>query len=139
MESKILPKTSIEDIRPEIPVLKLHKCWGTSYSAKTCAKNTKINEVQVIEEVPCAEEKEASDQDSKISSHTPAEYYLIENIIGLSVVTEVNTHLPHYIEYCCNLINIQDSRMCKTKPAGESGITSVLLNDIEVKFNLDTL
>ncbi|MBW0528239.1 hypothetical protein O181_067954 [Austropuccinia psidii MF-1] len=42
-------------------------------------------------------------------------------------------------------MNIQDARLCKTKPAigkgytaGESCITSILMNDIESKVNLDT-
>ncbi|MBW0507874.1 hypothetical protein O181_047589 [Austropuccinia psidii MF-1] len=43
------------------------------------------------------------------------------------------------------MINIQDARMCKTKPArgkgytaGASCITSILMNDIEAKVNLNT-
>ena len=73
------------------------------------------------------------------------EDYPIENITAFFEVTEVHTHLPQYSEDCCNLINIQDARMCKTKPAkgkgytaGTSCITSILMNDIEAKVNLDT-
>ncbi|MBW0504212.1 hypothetical protein O181_043927 [Austropuccinia psidii MF-1] len=50
MESKIAPKISREDKRPEIPVLKCHKCGSTSHLAKACTKKNKINEVQLIEE-----------------------------------------------------------------------------------------
>ncbi|MBW0572234.1 hypothetical protein O181_111949, partial [Austropuccinia psidii MF-1] len=98
-----------------------------------------------IGEVHCTEEKEESDQDSAISEDTPVEEYPIENITAFFEVTEVHTHLPQYSEDCYNLINIQDARMCKTKPArgnfytaGASCITSVLMNDIETKANLDT-
>ncbi|MBW0503396.1 hypothetical protein O181_043111 [Austropuccinia psidii MF-1] len=58
---------------------------------------------------------------------------------------EVHTHLPQYSNNCYNLINIQDSRMCKTKfsrgkgyTSGESCITSVLINDVGAKCNIDT-
>ncbi|MBW0544233.1 hypothetical protein O181_083948 [Austropuccinia psidii MF-1] len=51
MESKMFPKISIEDRKPERPVLKCHKCGSTSNLANNCTKKTTINEVQVIEEV----------------------------------------------------------------------------------------
>ncbi|MBW0511946.1 hypothetical protein O181_051661 [Austropuccinia psidii MF-1] len=122
MESKMVPKISREDRRADKPVLKCHKC-GTQ----------------------CTEEKEESDLDSAVSEDTPVEDYPIENITAFFEVTEVHTHLPQYSKYCHNLINIQDARMCRTKPArgkgytaGESCITSILINDIEAKVNLDT-
>ncbi|MBW0580458.1 hypothetical protein O181_120173 [Austropuccinia psidii MF-1] len=145
MESKMVPKIPREDKRPERPVLKCHKCGSTSHLANTCTKKTKINDPQVIEEIQCTEEKEESDQDSAVSEDTPVEDYPIENITAFFEVTEVHTHLPQYSEYCCNLINIQDARMCKTKPArgkgytsGASCITSVLMSDIAAKVNSDT-
>ncbi|MBW0463679.1 hypothetical protein O181_003394 [Austropuccinia psidii MF-1] len=58
MEAKMVSETSREDKRPERPVLKCHKCGSTSNLANTCTKKTKINEVQVIEEAQCTEEKE---------------------------------------------------------------------------------
>ncbi|MBW0577821.1 hypothetical protein O181_117536 [Austropuccinia psidii MF-1] len=80
-----------------------------------------------------------------MSEDTPVEDYPIKNITAFFEVTEVHTHLPQYSEDCYSLINIQDSRMCKTKPArgkgvttGASCITSVLMNDIAAKVNLDT-
>ncbi|MBW0535746.1 hypothetical protein O181_075461 [Austropuccinia psidii MF-1] len=142
IESKRVPKIPREDRRQERPVLKCHKCGSTSNLANTCTKKTNINEVQVIEVVHCTEEKEEFDQDSAISEDKPVEHYPIENITAFFQVTEVHTHLPQYIEDCYNLINIQDSRMCKTKPArlkgytsGASCMTSVLMNDIEDKVN----
>ncbi|MBW0580165.1 hypothetical protein O181_119880 [Austropuccinia psidii MF-1] len=145
MESKMVSKTFTEDKRPERPVLKCNKCGNTSNLANTCSKKTKINEVQVIEEVQCTEEKEESDLDSAVSKDKPVEDYPIENITAFFEVTEVHTYLPQYSEDCDNLINIQDARICKTKPArgkgytaGASCITSILMNDIESKFNLDT-
>ncbi|MBW0549593.1 hypothetical protein O181_089308 [Austropuccinia psidii MF-1] len=145
MESKMVSKTSREDKRPERPVLNFHKCGSTSHLAKTCTRKTKINEAQVIEEVKCTEEKEESDLDSAVSEDTTGEDYPIENITASFEVTEVHTHLPQYSEDFHNLINIQDARMCKTKPArgkgytsGASCITSILMNDIEAKSNLDT-
>ncbi|MBW0468778.1 hypothetical protein O181_008493 [Austropuccinia psidii MF-1] len=138
----MIPKVSREDKKP---VLQCHKCGSTSPLANTCIKKAKINEVQVIEEVQCVEEKEESDQDSAISEDVPVEDYSIENITAFFELTEVHTHLPQYSEDCYSLINIQDARMCKTKPArgkqytaGESCITSVLMDDVEAKFNLET-
>ncbi|MBW0525650.1 hypothetical protein O181_065365 [Austropuccinia psidii MF-1] len=43
MESKMVPKTSREDKRPELTVLKCHKCVKTSHLANNCTKKTKIN------------------------------------------------------------------------------------------------
>ncbi|MBW0556935.1 hypothetical protein O181_096650, partial [Austropuccinia psidii MF-1] len=145
MESKMVSKTSREDKRPERPVLKCHECGSTSNSANTCTKKTKINELQVIEEAQCTEEKEESDLDSAVSEDTPVEDYPIENITYFFEVTEVHTHLPQCSEDCHNLINIQDAIMCKAKPArgkgytaGASCITSILMNDTEARVNLDT-
>ncbi|MBW0527067.1 hypothetical protein O181_066782 [Austropuccinia psidii MF-1] len=145
MESKMVLTISIEDRKPEKTVLKCHKCGSTSHLANICAKKTKITKVQVIEEVQCTEEKEESDLDSAISEDTPGEDYPIENITAFFEVTEGHTHLPQHSEECHNLIVIQDARMCKTKPAkgkgytaGASCITSVLMNDIDAKVNLDT-
>ncbi|MBW0589525.1 hypothetical protein O181_129240 [Austropuccinia psidii MF-1] len=105
----------------------------------------KNNKAQVIEEVQCTEKKEECERDSAISEDTPVEDYPIENIMAFFEVTEVHTHLPQYSEDCQNLINIQDARMCRTKPsrgkeytAGASSIKSILMNDIEAKVNLDT-
>ncbi|MBW0538051.1 hypothetical protein O181_077766 [Austropuccinia psidii MF-1] len=106
---------------------------------------TKIHEAQVIEEVQRTEDKEEYDLDSAVYEDKPVEDYPIENITAFLNVTEVRTHLPQYNEDCHNLINIQDVRMCKTKPdrgkgytADASCITSILMNDIEAKVNLDT-
>ncbi|MBW0534427.1 hypothetical protein O181_074142, partial [Austropuccinia psidii MF-1] len=97
---------------------------------------------QVIEEVQCTEEKEESDLDSEVSEDTPVEDYPIENNTAFFEVTEFHTHLPQYSEDFHNLMNIQDARMCKTKPArgkgytaGASCATSILMNDIEAKKN----
>ncbi|MBW0560532.1 hypothetical protein O181_100247 [Austropuccinia psidii MF-1] len=43
MQSKIISNTYKEDRRPEIPVLKYHKCGRNSNKANTCTKKTKIN------------------------------------------------------------------------------------------------
>ncbi|MBW0544820.1 hypothetical protein O181_084535 [Austropuccinia psidii MF-1] len=113
MGSTMVPRISREDGRPEKPVFKCHKCGSTSHLAYTCTKKTKINEAQVIEEVHCTEEKEESDLDSALSEDTPIEDYPIENNTAFFEVTEIHTHFPQYSEYCHNLINIQDARMCK--------------------------
>ncbi|MBW0532553.1 hypothetical protein O181_072268 [Austropuccinia psidii MF-1] len=145
MESKMVSKIPREDRRPERPVLKCHKFGSTSRLANTCTKKRKINEVQVIEEIQFAEEKKEFDQHYAFSEDKPVEDYPIEYITAFFEVTEVHTHLPQYSEDCYNLINIPDARMCKTKPArgkgytaGASCITSILMNDIESKVNLDT-
>ncbi|MBW0564348.1 hypothetical protein O181_104063 [Austropuccinia psidii MF-1] len=93
-ESKMVPKISRDDKRPERPFLKCHKCGSTSNLANTCIQKTKINEVQIIEEGQYTEEKEESDQDSEVSEETPAEDYSIENITTFFEFTEVHTHLP---------------------------------------------
>ncbi|MBW0551700.1 hypothetical protein O181_091415, partial [Austropuccinia psidii MF-1] len=124
------------NISYEIKVGNLH--------SNTCTKKTKINEAQVIEGIQFTEEKEESDQDSAVSEDIPVEDYPIENITAFYEVTEFHTHFPQYSEDCYNLITIQNARMCKTKPArgkgytsGASCITSILMNDIEAKVNLD--
>ncbi|MBW0588264.1 hypothetical protein O181_127979 [Austropuccinia psidii MF-1] len=96
VESKIVPKTSREDRRPYIPVSKCHKCGNTSYLAKRFTKKSKINDVQLIEEFQCAEEKEESDQDSAISEDTLAEESPIENITAFFENTKLHTLLPQY-------------------------------------------
>ncbi|MBW0530326.1 hypothetical protein O181_070041 [Austropuccinia psidii MF-1] len=121
IESKMVPIISRDDKRPEKPVLKCHKCGSTSHLTNTCTKKTKINEVKIIAEAQYTEEKEESDQDSAVSEETPVEYYSIENITAFFEVTEVHTHLPQYSEDCYSLINIQDARMHKTKPARGKG------------------
>ncbi|MBW0568466.1 hypothetical protein O181_108181 [Austropuccinia psidii MF-1] len=127
MESKMVSKTSREDKRPERPVFKCHKCGSTSHLANTCTKKTNMNEVQVIEEAQCTENKEESHLDSAVSEDTPVENYPIENITAFFEITEVHTHMPQYIEDCHNLINIQDSRICKTQPArGKDYIQAIL-------------
>ncbi|MBW0567098.1 hypothetical protein O181_106813 [Austropuccinia psidii MF-1] len=139
MKSKIISKVPREDRKPERPVFKCHKCGSTSNLANTFIKKTKINEAQ------CTEGKEESDLDSAVFEDTPVEDYTIENITAFFEVEEVHTNLPQYSEDCHNLINIQDARMCKTKPArgkgytsGASCIKSILMNGIEAKVNLDT-
>ncbi|MBW0559644.1 hypothetical protein O181_099359 [Austropuccinia psidii MF-1] len=77
MEAKMVPRIPREDRRPEIPVLKCHKCGSTSHLASTFTKKTKINEVQVIEEVQCTEEKEESYLDPVVSEDTTVEDYPI--------------------------------------------------------------
>ncbi|MBW0538374.1 hypothetical protein O181_078089 [Austropuccinia psidii MF-1] len=94
METKMVPRISREDKRPEKPVLKCHKCGITSNVANTCTKKTNINEVKVIEEVQCTEVKEESDLDSAVSEDTPVEEYPIETITAFFEVTEVHNHLP---------------------------------------------
>ncbi|MBW0541686.1 hypothetical protein O181_081401 [Austropuccinia psidii MF-1] len=145
METKLVPKLSREDRKPERPVFKCHKYGSNSYLANTCTKKTKANEAQIMEEIHCTEEKEESDPDSAIFDDTPVEDYPIENITAFFKVTEVHTHLPQYSEDYHNLINIQDARICRTKPArgkgytsGASCITSILMNNIKAKINLDT-
>ncbi|MBW0529841.1 hypothetical protein O181_069556 [Austropuccinia psidii MF-1] len=73
MESKMVPKISREDRKSERPVLKCHEFGSTSHLDNTCIKKTKINEVQVIEEAQCTEEKKESDLDSAVSEDTPVE------------------------------------------------------------------
>ncbi|MBW0539576.1 hypothetical protein O181_079291 [Austropuccinia psidii MF-1] len=119
--------------------------WKHFNLANICTKKSTINEVQVIEEAQCTEEKEESDLYSAVSLDTTVDDYHIENITAFFEVTEVHTHLPKYSEDCHNLINIQDARFFKTKPsrgkgytAGASCITSILMNGIEAKVNLDS-
>ncbi|MBW0510908.1 hypothetical protein O181_050623 [Austropuccinia psidii MF-1] len=140
--SKIVPNTSIEDRRPQIPVLKCNKCGSTSHLSKTCTKKTKINESQVIKEVQCAKEKEESEQYFAVSEDIPTEDYHIEKITEFFEFTEVHTHLPQYLEDFYKVTNIQYSRMCKTKPARGKGYTSGSLctireHDVDITFNID--
>ncbi|MBW0526316.1 hypothetical protein O181_066031 [Austropuccinia psidii MF-1] len=125
MESRMTQTIFREDKKPERTVLKCHKCG-------------------IIEEVQYPEEKGESDRDSANSEDTPIEDFPTEKITAFFEVTEVHNPLPKYSYNCYNPINIQDSRMCRTKPArgkgytaGESCITSILINDVEAKVNLD--
>ncbi|MBW0501476.1 hypothetical protein O181_041191 [Austropuccinia psidii MF-1] len=93
VDSKIIPKTSRKDSRPERPVLKCHKCGSILNLAKSCNKKSKINEAKVTEEVKCTEEKEDSAQGSEISEDTSVEDCHFENITSLFEVNEVHTHL----------------------------------------------
>ncbi|MBW0587544.1 hypothetical protein O181_127259 [Austropuccinia psidii MF-1] len=43
IESKMVPKISREDSRPEKPILKCHKSGSTSHLGNTFTKKTKIN------------------------------------------------------------------------------------------------
>ncbi|MBW0576584.1 hypothetical protein O181_116299 [Austropuccinia psidii MF-1] len=70
MDSKMVPKISGEDRKSGRPVFKCDKCGRTSNLANTCIKTTKINQVEVIEEVGCTEEKEESDLDSAVCEDT---------------------------------------------------------------------
>ncbi|MBW0548430.1 hypothetical protein O181_088145 [Austropuccinia psidii MF-1] len=90
----MVPNISREDSKPEIPLLKCLKCGSNSNLANNFTKKTKINEVVVIEEVQCTEEKEESDPDSAVSEDTQVEDYPIENITAFFAVTEVHTHVP---------------------------------------------
>ncbi|MBW0463395.1 hypothetical protein O181_003110 [Austropuccinia psidii MF-1] len=120
-------------------------CGRTYHLANSFIKKTQINEFKVIEQVQCAEEKEESDKDSEIYDDTPAKDFPIENNTSFFEVTEVHTNLPQYSEDCYSLINILEARICKTKTArgksytsGESCITSIMMNYVESKINLDT-
>ncbi|MBW0539037.1 hypothetical protein O181_078752 [Austropuccinia psidii MF-1] len=87
MESIMVPNNLREDKIPERPVLNFHK-WGiTSQLAKTCTQKTKINEVQVMEEVQNTKEKEESNQNAAIYGNTLVEDYPIENIVTFFEVT----------------------------------------------------
>ncbi|MBW0534317.1 hypothetical protein O181_074032 [Austropuccinia psidii MF-1] len=92
----MVSKPSREDKRPERPVFKCHKCGSTSPLAHPSTKKTKINEVQVIKEVQCTEEKKESDLDSAFYEDTLVEDYPIEYITAFFEVTEVHSHLPQY-------------------------------------------
>ncbi|MBW0494772.1 hypothetical protein O181_034487 [Austropuccinia psidii MF-1] len=117
MECKVVSKTSKEDKRPEIPIFKCHKFGSTSHLANTCNKRTKIDGAQVFEEAQCTEEKEDSELDYAVSEDKPVEDYPVENNTAFFEVTELHSDLPQYSEDCHNLINLQDARMCKPKPA----------------------
>ncbi|MBW0508156.1 hypothetical protein O181_047871 [Austropuccinia psidii MF-1] len=111
MESKIIPKTSREDRRPEIPVLKCHKCGITSHLANNLTKKTTKNEFQVIKGVQCTEGKEESDHDSAISDDTPARDYPIENIIQDAKMRKcyLQIILPQWKEHLLKIEGLQSS------------------------------
>ncbi|MBW0534946.1 hypothetical protein O181_074661 [Austropuccinia psidii MF-1] len=98
--------------------------WKNLTFSQYLHQRDNINEAQVTEEAQCTEEKEESYLEFAVSEDTPIEDYTIENITASFEVSEVNTHLPQYSEDCHHLINIQDARMCKTKPARGKGYTS---------------
>ncbi|MBW0577245.1 hypothetical protein O181_116960 [Austropuccinia psidii MF-1] len=148
IKSRCVEPCSTEDyinaIGDIITRTRMGKTWTKIPMESKMVSRIPREDIKVIEEVHCTEEKEEPDQDSAISEDTPVEEYLIEKITGFFEETEVHTHLPQYSEDCYHLINIHNARLCKTKPAkgkgytaGASCITSVLMNDIEAKINLD--
>ncbi|MBW0502674.1 hypothetical protein O181_042389 [Austropuccinia psidii MF-1] len=128
--------------------LKCHKCGSKSHLANTCAKKTRINEIEIDKEDDTKEANEVSlhEGDSEPSEEEELTDKLsIENMNVPFEVTEVHTHLPQYSDECMDLINVQDAKIQKTKPsrgkgytAGSSCITKIVINKKEVKIPLDS-
>ncbi|MBW0521096.1 hypothetical protein O181_060811 [Austropuccinia psidii MF-1] len=57
IESRIIPKTPMEEKRSDRPILKCNTCGRTSNLANNCTNKTKINKLKTIEEVKFSEEK----------------------------------------------------------------------------------
>ncbi|MBW0590195.1 hypothetical protein O181_129910, partial [Austropuccinia psidii MF-1] len=128
--------------------LKFHKCGSTSHLANTCPKNARINEINA-EKVEGT--KETTDVSLRESDSEPSEEeevpeeLSIETINVFFEVTELHTHLPQYSDECMDLINVQDAKMQKAKPArgkgytaGSSCITNIVINSAEAKIHLDS-
>ncbi|MBW0500607.1 hypothetical protein O181_040322 [Austropuccinia psidii MF-1] len=127
--------------------LKCHKCGSKSHLDNTCAKKTRINEIEIEKD----DTKETNDVPVHESDFEPLEEeefpdeLSIENINVSCEVTEVHTHLPQYNDECMELIHVQDDKMQKTKlargkgyTAGSSCITKIVINNREAKIHLDS-
>ncbi|MBW0589494.1 hypothetical protein O181_129209 [Austropuccinia psidii MF-1] len=106
--------------------LKCHKCGSKSNLANTCPKKPRINEIE-IEKDGTKETNDVlvyeSDSEASEEEELPDELS-IENINVSFEVTEVHTHSPQYSNECMDLINVQDGKMQKTKPARGEGYTA---------------
>ncbi|MBW0592150.1 hypothetical protein O181_131865 [Austropuccinia psidii MF-1] len=131
----------------EKATLKCHNSGSTSHLANTCAKKTRINEIEMEKD----DTKETNDVPvHEIDSEPSEEEELpdelsIENIIVSFEVTEVHSHLPQYSDKCMDLIHVQDSKMQKPKPArgkgytaGSSCISNIVTNNREGMIDLDS-
>ncbi|MBW0563851.1 hypothetical protein O181_103566 [Austropuccinia psidii MF-1] len=128
--------------------LKCHKCGSTSHLPNTCPKKTRINDIEIEKEDNIKEANNVSlhKGDSQPSEEEDLTDILsIENINVSCEVTEVHTHLPQYSNECMDLIQVQDAKMQKAKPArgkgytaGSSCITKIVINNKEDKIHLDS-
>ncbi|MBW0522866.1 hypothetical protein O181_062581, partial [Austropuccinia psidii MF-1] len=119
-----------------------------SHLANTCPKKTRINEIEIEKEDDTKGVNNVSlhESDSELSEEEELTDNLsIENINFSFEVTEVHTHLPQYSDKCMDLINLQDAKMQRTKPArgkgytaGSSCITNIVIKNKEAKIHLDS-
>ncbi|MBW0566237.1 hypothetical protein O181_105952 [Austropuccinia psidii MF-1] len=152
-EPPIKNKTSGKPIsKPNKPQdrvpLKCHQYGSTSHLANTCPKKTRINEIEIAKDDDTKKENNVflHESDSEPSEEEGITDKLsIENINDAFEVTEVHTHLPQYSDEGTDLINVQDAKMKRTKPArgkgytsGSSCITNIVINNKEAKINLDS-
>ncbi|MBW0544081.1 hypothetical protein O181_083796 [Austropuccinia psidii MF-1] len=104
--------------------LKFHKCGGKSHLANTCPKKTRVNGIEIDK---VEDTKETTDLSLQYSDSEPSEEeevpdeLSIENINVSFEVTEVHTHLQEYSDEFMALINVQDAKMQKGKPARGKG------------------
>ncbi|MBW0526444.1 hypothetical protein O181_066159 [Austropuccinia psidii MF-1] len=128
--------------------LKFHKCGSKSHLASTCPKKTIINEIEIDKFEDTKEKNNVSLHDSDCEPSEEEEVpdeLSIERINVSFEVTEVHTHLPQLSDECMDLINVQDAKMQKAKPArgkvytaGESCITNIVIKNREAKLHLDS-
>ncbi|MBW0545574.1 hypothetical protein O181_085289 [Austropuccinia psidii MF-1] len=149
MDNKTTGKPIPKPNKPhEKAPLKCRKCGSTSHLGKTCPKKTRINEIEVDKVKDTKETKNVSlhDSDSEPCEEEEVPDELIIEIINVSIeVRELHTHLPQYSDECMDLINVQDAKMQKTKPArgkgytaGGSCITNIVIKNREAKLHLDS-
>ncbi|MBW0490342.1 hypothetical protein O181_030057 [Austropuccinia psidii MF-1] len=107
--------------------LKFHKCGSTSHLANTYPKKTRINEIEIEKD---DETKECNDVSLHQSDSEPSEEEELTDKLSIEHInfsfefTEVHTHLPQDSNEFLDLINVQDAKMQRTKPAKRKAYTA---------------
>ncbi|MBW0515729.1 hypothetical protein O181_055444 [Austropuccinia psidii MF-1] len=132
LDSKSPNKSFIKKDKPREPFklntpgtnekIKCHKCGGIGCLANNCLKRAKINEILETEDQNDKEYESDSERDNEESE--TSERYLIDifnaqinNIYLIYEVLDVNSSFPQVGTSDTSLTNIQDAKLCRTKPA----------------------
>ncbi|MBW0460977.1 hypothetical protein O181_000692 [Austropuccinia psidii MF-1] len=100
MESKVVPKTSRQERRPEIPVLKCHKCGSTSHFANTCKKIPKSMKFNSLERFSVMERKQNLTKIVKSLRRTQQQRIMLFKTLQLSLKS------PNSILTCHSAVRI---------------------------------
>ncbi|MBW0510747.1 hypothetical protein O181_050462 [Austropuccinia psidii MF-1] len=127
--------------------IKCHKCGGVGHLANNCLKKAEINEIVETEDHNDKEEETDSEKDTEESETCESDEISIidaqiNNIYLIYEVLDVNSNLPQVETPDASLLNIQDAKLYRTKPAkgmgytaGKSSISIFMVENKEAKVN----